>query len=128
MSSPDPVGFQTTFYRIWSDWWTWILAARVALRYTAKYHYDKLIVYTDNSKVEQLLKRPKKKDYNNYPKFFKVLNQCHREIAMVDRKVRQKRRRHERKFYFNNDIYDLQQEIFVATFIASANRQTSSFF
>jgi ribonuclease HI len=103
-----------------------VFAACLALQYAAKYHYDKLILYTDNSKVEQLLKRPKKKDYNNYPKFSKVLNQCHheiadfrirverirghptrleqqqcatkREFAKVDRKVRQKRRRSERKF------------------------------
>jgi ribonuclease HI len=105
-----------------------VFAACLALQYAAKYHYDKLILYTDNSKVEQLLKRPKKEDSNNYPKFFKVLNRCrqeiadfrvrverirghptwfeqqqcstNREFAMVDRKVRQKRRRHEQKFYF----------------------------
>lgn len=133
-----------------------VFAACLALQYTAKYDYNKLILYTDNSKVEQLLKRPKEKDYNDYPKFFKVLEQCHkkndhfdiqvervrghptwyeqqlcstnREFAKVDRKVRQKRRQHEQRFYFKNNINNLPKEKFGATHITTFNRRSSSFF
>jgi ribonuclease HI len=111
-----------------------VFAACLALQYTAKYHYDKLILYTDNSKVEQLLKQPKKKDYNDYPTFFEALKQCHegkdhfdiqvehvrghttwyeqqqcstkREFAKVDRQVRWKRQRHEYRYNFTYRVSD----------------------
>jgi len=101
-----------------------VFAACLALEYTAKHDYDRLILHTDNSKVEQLLKRPKpNKDYNDYPQFFTALDQCRkkqgfdihvervrghttwfeqqqcstkREFAKVDRQVRRKRRNYER--------------------------------
>jgi ribonuclease HI len=113
---------------------TEVFAACLALQYTAKYNYDTLIIYTDNTKVEQLLKRPKEKDYNDYPKFFEAHKQCYegndqfhlrveharghttwyeqqqcstkREFAMVDRQVRRKRQRHEYKYNFINKVSD----------------------
>ncbi len=38
-----------------------------------------LIIYTDNSKVEQLLKRLKKKDNINYPDICQILNQYEKQ-------------------------------------------------
>lgn len=109
-----------------------VFAACLALQYTAKYHYDELILYTDNSKVEQLLKRPKHLDYYDYPRFFNALDRCYegnddfsirvehvhghptwyeqeqcstkREFAKVDRQVRWQRQRHEYKY---NNTYGI---------------------
>ncbi len=38
-----------------------------------------LIIYTDNCKVEQLLKRLKKKDNINYPDICQILNQYEKQ-------------------------------------------------
>lgn len=103
-----------------------VFAAYLALQYTAKYRYDILILYTDNLKVEQLLKRPKIEDHYDYPELFQARQRCfqaskyfrirvervrghttwyeqqtcliHREFAKVDRQVRYKRQQHERRF------------------------------
>lgn len=111
-----------------------VFAACLALRYTAKYHYNRLILYTDNSKVVQLLKRPKKQDYYNYATFFQALEQCYerhddfdiqvehvrghptwyeqkqcltkREFAKVDRQVRRERQRYEYKYNSTYKIND----------------------
>lgn len=112
-----------------------VYAAYLALQHAAKCHCNKLILCTDNSKVEQLLKRPKQKDYKNYPKFFEALNHCQqkmshinievkrvrghttkseqeqcladREFAKVDQQVRQKRRQYQRKCPSSNNIINL---------------------
>jgi ribonuclease HI len=111
-----------------------VFAACLVLQYTAKYQYDTLILYTDNLKVEQLLTKPKKKDLDDYPTFFKALQQCHerskqfhirvehvrghptwyeqqqcpikREFAKVDRQVRQRRQQYEYIYNFPNKIND----------------------
>ncbi|CAF3472075.1 unnamed protein product [Rotaria socialis] len=54
---------------------TEVLAAFLAIQYALEKHYNTLIIYTDNSKVEQLLTRPKKKDNINYPQFGQIINQ-----------------------------------------------------
>ncbi|CAF1148811.1 unnamed protein product [Rotaria sordida] len=54
---------------------TEVLAAYLAIQYALEKHYNTLIIYTDNSKVEQLLKRPREKDTINYSNFFQILNQ-----------------------------------------------------
>ena len=102
-----------------------VYAASLALAYTAAYHYDAVVIHTDNSKVEQLFTGPRWKDRRDYPRFFNALDQCQqrkqplnirvkrvpghptpleqkqcsnkREFAKVDRKVRQKRRKYERQ-------------------------------
>jgi hypothetical protein len=45
---------------------TEVLAAYLSIQYALENHYNTLIIYTDNSKVEQLLKRPKEKDNISY--------------------------------------------------------------
>ena len=52
---------------------TEVLAAFLAIQYALKEHYQKLTIYTDNSKVEQLLKQRKRKDYSNYPDICRIL-------------------------------------------------------
>ncbi len=105
-----------------------VFAAYLALRYTAKCHFNSMTLHTDNSKVEQLFKYPKPTDYTNYPDFFDALSQCRqnkedyvdiqvkrvrghttryeqqqcpikREFAIVDRQVRQKLRQHIGRIY-----------------------------
>jgi ribonuclease HI len=53
---------------------TEVLAAYLAIQYALEKHYNALIIYTDNSKVEQLLKRPKEKDKINYLNICQILN------------------------------------------------------
>lgn len=113
-----------------------VFAAYLALQYTAKCQYDILILYTDNVKVEQLLTRPKKQDYYDYPRLLEAHRRCskgnehfhiqvervrghttwyeqqkcsiHREFAKVDRLVRQKRQEHERRYSFPITSNDLR--------------------
>jgi ribonuclease HI len=111
-----------------------VFAACLALQYTAKYQYDTLTLYTDNSKVKQILTQPKGKDHNNYPTLFKALRQCHkgseqfrirvehvrghptwyeqqqcpikREFAKVDRQVRRRRQQYEHIYNFPTQFND----------------------
>jgi ribonuclease HI len=101
---------------------TEVLAAYLTIQYALENHYNTLIIYTDNSKVEQLLKRPKEKDNISYPNICQTLNQYQKqhgnnaiqvvrvrghtsryeqekckikyEFAKVDRLVRKKTRRY----------------------------------
>jgi ribonuclease HI len=130
-----------------------VFAACLALEYTAKHDYDRLILHTDNSKVEQLLKRPKaNKDYNDYPQFFTALDQCRkkqgfdihvervrghttryeqqqcstkREFAKVDRQVRRKRQNYER--YKNSSPIAYSYRCGTFTIITSNSRVLSYF-
>ncbi len=54
---------------------TEVLAACLAIQYALEKQYNSLVIYTDNSKVEQLLKSPKKEDNINYPDICQILNQ-----------------------------------------------------
>ncbi len=103
-----------------------VYAACLAIQHATKNHCTKLIIRTDNSKVEQLLCRPKNKDHRDYPVFCQILNQyrqenvnniirvervrghttryeqnqCEikREFAKIDRLVRKKNRRERIKY------------------------------
>ena len=102
-----------------------VLAAHLAIQYALKVKRSTLLIYTDNSKVEQILKQPKNKDKKNYPEFCQTLltyqkrngpnairverirghptkdeqARCvnNREFAKIDRKVRRKTRKHIRR-------------------------------
>lgn len=106
-----------------------VLAVYLAIQYALKEHYNTLIIYTDNSKVEQLLKRPKKKDHRNYPEICQILSQYQEqqgnhtiqvvrvrghtsrdeqekcqikyEFAKIDRIVRRKTRRYRKRWWVN---------------------------
>ena len=93
-----------------------VLAVCLAMDYARQQDYSSLIIYTDNSKVEQLLLRPKTKDQRQYPQFcalrthyaeksIEVIrvrghptreeqkhSSINREFARIDRKVRRKTR------------------------------------
>jgi len=102
-----------------------VYAACLAIQHATKNHCTQLIIRTDNSKVEQLLCRPKNKDHYDYPVFCQILNQyrqenpnniiqvervrghttryeqnqCEikREFAIIDRLVRKKNRQYIRR-------------------------------
>jgi ribonuclease HI len=108
---------------------TEVRAAYLAIRYALEKHYSVLIIHTDNSKVEQLLKRPKEKDNINYSYICQILNQYRKqqgdnaiqvvrvrghtsryeqgkckikyEFAKIDRMVRKKTRRYIKKWWNN---------------------------
>jgi ribonuclease HI len=108
---------------------TEVLAACLAIQYALDKNYNTLIIYTDNSKVEQLLKRPKEKDKINYPNICQILNQYQKqkgnnmirvirvrghtsiyeqrkcetkhEFAKIDRAVRKKTRQYIRRYWTN---------------------------
>ncbi len=114
---------------------TEVLAACLAIQYALEKQYNSLIIYTDNSKVEQLLKRPKKKDSINYPDICQILNQYQKqkgdnaiqvirvrghtsideqrkckikhEFAKIDRIVRRKMRQYIKRWwiYFEQNYY-----------------------
>jgi ribonuclease HI len=54
---------------------TEVFAACLAIQHAFKNCYNTLIIRTDNSKVEQLLDRPKHNDNDEYPVFCQTLNQ-----------------------------------------------------
>ncbi|CAF2086989.1 unnamed protein product [Rotaria magnacalcarata] len=54
---------------------TEVFAAFLAIQYAKEKRYNTLTIYTDNSKVEQLLTRPKKIDSSNYPHICQIINQ-----------------------------------------------------
>jgi ribonuclease HI len=56
-----------------------VYAACLAIRHAMENHCTTLIIRTDNSKVEQLLCRPKNKDHCDYPVFCQILNQYRQE-------------------------------------------------
>ncbi|CAF1250694.1 unnamed protein product [Rotaria sordida] len=102
-----------------------VFAAGLAIQHAFENCYNTLIIYTDNSKVEQLLCRPKDKDSCDYPVFYQTLCQyqqqkknnnirverirghptCYeqnqsdikREFAKIDRLVRKKNQRYIRR-------------------------------
>lgn len=108
---------------------TEVLAAYLAIQYALEKHYNTLIIYTDNSKVEQLLKRPKKKDNINHPNICQILHQYQKqhgnntiqvvrvrghtskdeqqkckiksEFAKTDRMVRKKTRQYRKRWWIN---------------------------
>ena len=114
---------------------TEVLAAFLAIEYALKQRYQTLTIYTDNTKVEQLLKRPKQQDYFKYPDVCGILNEYCREkgqnsievirvrghptideqrqstiksqFAKIDRIVRRKTRRYirKRRIYFKLNYY-----------------------
>jgi len=109
--------------------YTEVHAACLAIQYALEKHYNQLIIYTDNSKVEQILKCPKKKDKIKYPNICQILNQykkqkdnnaiqvirvrghtsiCEQrkckikhEFAKIDRAVRKKTRQYIRRCCIN---------------------------
>ncbi|CAF1322910.1 unnamed protein product [Rotaria sordida] len=102
-----------------------VFAAGLAIQHAFENCYNTLIIYTDNSKVEQLLCRPKDKDSCDYPVFYQTLCQYQqqkknnnirverirghptlyeqnqsdikREFAKIDRLVRKKNQRYIRR-------------------------------
>ncbi|CAF0805517.1 unnamed protein product [Adineta steineri] len=77
-----------------------VQAAYFAIEYASKKHYNKLVIYTDNSKVEQLLKRRKPKDCNYYPDICQILDQCNNQpdkITIEVNRVRGHTSRYEQK-------------------------------
>jgi ribonuclease HI len=114
---------------------TEVLAAFLAIQYALEKHYHTLVIYTDNSKVEQLLKRPRENDYMNYPNICQIFNQykkqkgntaiqvirvrghtsiCEQQkckikyqFAKIDRSVRRKTRQYIRKWWirFEQNYY-----------------------
>jgi ribonuclease HI len=56
-----------------------VYAAYLAIQYALEKQYHALIIYTDNSKVEQLLKRPKEKDKINYSHIRQILYQFQKQ-------------------------------------------------
>ncbi|CAF0989039.1 unnamed protein product [Rotaria magnacalcarata] len=54
-------------------------AARLAIQYALGEQYNKLIIYTDNSKVEQLVKCPAQKDAITYHKICDSMNKFQKQ-------------------------------------------------
>jgi ribonuclease HI len=110
-------------------------AACLAIQHAMENRYTTLIIRTDNSKVEQLLRRPKDEDNRDYSFFCQILNeyrqengnhiiqvervrghttryeqnQCEikREFAKTDRLVRKKNHRYIRRQRIKNEQYHL---------------------
>ncbi|CAF0748038.1 unnamed protein product [Adineta steineri] len=77
-----------------------VQAAYFAIEYASKKHYNKLVIYTDNSKVEQLLKRRKPKDRHYYPDICQIRDQCNNQpdkITIEVNRVRGHTSRYEQK-------------------------------
>ncbi|CAF4070764.1 unnamed protein product [Rotaria sp. Silwood2] len=110
-----------------------VFAVSLAIQHAFKNCYNTLTIYTDNSKVEQLLCRPKDKDSCDYPVFYQSLfqyqqqksnnnirvervrghttryeqSQCDtkREFAKIDRIVRKKNQRYIRRQQIKYEKY-----------------------